>query len=85
MIGTLEPAPDRRNGASLTLTDVSTFRGPPLPCRVWQDEARGQIPPHRVARNPRRSDCHAAVSPVATSPADCGDSACVISPMHGRV
>ncbi len=25
----LEPAPDRRNGARLTLTDVSTFRGTP--------------------------------------------------------
>ena len=31
-IGTLRPAPDRRNGVTFTLTDVSTLTGPSLPC-----------------------------------------------------
>ena len=59
MIGTMEPPRDRRNGASFTLTDVSTFRGPPLPCRVWQERAGGPQE-HRDARVPPGPDAFAS-------------------------
>lgn len=39
--GTLELAPDQRNGARLTLTDVSTFRGIPQVAGMFDDELAG--------------------------------------------
>ncbi len=48
MIGTLRPATDRRNGATFTLTDVSTLIGPSLPrCLFIRQEVGGGPQEHR--------------------------------------
>ena len=60
MIGALRPAPDRRNGATFALADVSTLNGPSLPCCffVWQDVGGGPQE-YRAVRVPPGPDAHA--------------------------
>ena len=53
MIGTLRPVPDRRNGATFPLTDVSTLNGPSLPCCLFvRQEVGGGPQEHRDVRVP---------------------------------